>query len=106
MNNNILKAEIRAWKHEKHISSILYVELNRIVEAVVSTFGKKLDREDAINDCWIFVLLLLPKVKLRMNISSYIFTSLRHYISDLKNIKIRHTYKSIDDIPEMEDKRK
>jgi hypothetical protein len=105
INNDILKTEIKAWKLEKHVSYVLFIELNNIIEAVISIFGKKLNREDAINDCWIFTLLLLPKVKLKMNISSYIFTSLRHYMSDLKGIQQRHTYKSIDDIPEPESKK-
>ncbi len=76
----------------------------KIIEAVVSTYGADLDREETIQECWLFLVKLIPKIKLKGNISAYAFTCLRNYISDIREVKIKYTYTSLDSIGEIEDK--
>jgi len=99
-----IAAEIKIWRKTHEWNTLLYNYFNEIIEAVVSTHGSDLDRETAIQEGWLFVIKLIPKAKLKKNFGAYFYTCLRHYISDLREDKIKHTYTSLQDIKEPEAK--
>jgi DNA-directed RNA polymerase specialized sigma24 family protein len=98
MNKKILVAEIKILRKTKQWTTPLYMYFNEIVEAVVSTYGKDLEREEAIQESWALVIKLIPKIRLRENIGAYVYTCLRNYISDMREYKYKHKHVSLEDV--------
>jgi hypothetical protein len=109
INKKILETEIRIYRKTKIWTHLLQNYFQAIVEAVVSNYGADLDREETIQECWLFLMKLIPKIKIKGNkgnkggnIGSYTYTSLRHYVSDIREVKFKHTYVSLDAIDAIE----
>jgi hypothetical protein len=75
-----LTRDLIKWKKTKVMSHTLVNTLQSFIEVQVSAFGGGLEREDLIQQLWCFTIKLLPKVNIKMNIHSYILTSLKHQI--------------------------
>lgn len=100
MNKTIIQTEIRVLRKTKVWSSLLQTYFQEIIEAVVSSYGADLDREESCQELWLFVVKLIPKIKLKGNIGSYTYTCCRNYIGDVREAKMKHKYKSLENIPE------
>ncbi len=100
IKKKIIETEIRVLKKTKAWSSVLQTYFTEIIEAVVSNHAADLDRNETIQECWLFVVKLIPKIKLKGNIGAYTYTCLRNYVGDIREIKIKHTYVSLEDIKE------
>lgn len=101
IDKKILNTEIKNWKKTKEWSQILQIYLNEIIEVCVSEVGDDLDREDATQELWLFIIKTLPKVNTKKNSYAYIQTSVRHFISDIREKVIRHNHVNMEDIPEV-----
>jgi DNA-directed RNA polymerase specialized sigma24 family protein len=104
MDKQSITAEIKIYRKTRVWSQLLYNYFNKIVEAVVSNHAPDLERSDAIQEAWLFIIKLIPKVKLKQNYSAYFYTCLRHYMSDLREQKVKGKMVSLEDIAEPEDK--
>lgn len=100
LNKKIVVTEIKVYKKTKVWSSVLFCYFNEIIEAVISNHGADLDRAEAIQECWLFLIKLIPKIKLKGNIGAYTYTSLRHYVSDIRENKFKHQMISLEDVKE------
>jgi DNA-directed RNA polymerase specialized sigma24 family protein len=100
MNKVSITAEIKIFKKTGVWSSLLFNYFERLIEAAVSNYGPDLDREDAIQESWIFILKIIPKAKLKANYGAYFFTCLRHFMGELRERKQRGEMVSLEDIPE------
>lgn len=100
INKRILNQEIRVWKRSGEWSQILINYITEILEVCVSSVGADLEREAALQECWLFVIVVLKKVNTRKNSFAYLQTSVRHYVSELRVQKIRHLYIPLDSIQE------
>ena len=98
IKKKILTTEIKAYKKDKVISTILQSYLQEMIEVDVSKYGNDLPREDTIQDLWVFVIKILPKINCKKNAFAYLHTALRHEIGHIRIQSNRHNHLYIEEI--------
>ena len=97
----LLNVEIREYKRCGVLSNLLFNYLNEMIEVCVSSYGVDLEREDAIQDCWFFILSITKKINTKKNSYAYIHTCLRHHICHLRKKEYKHNHINFEEMGEI-----